>query len=109
MKRFLDLDGFSIEQPYATNGHVFSRDTPPFDDICRRYVENNGVMIESDKKILAEASNKSPSKGKKRGPNKKNRKKKENDDGVQGLKANDEVKPSSDTLPIEGGPSREKR
>ena len=30
-----------------------------------------------------------------------NRKKKENDDGVQGLKANDEVKPSSDTLPIE--------
>jgi len=102
VKRFLDLDGFSFEQPYATNGHVFTRDTPPFDDICRRYVENNGVMIESDKKILAEASAKSPSKGKKRGPNKKNRKKKENDDGVQGLKANDEVKPSSDTLPIEG-------
>ena len=101
VQRFLDLDGFSFEQPYATNGHVFTRDTPPFDDICRRYVENNGVMIESDKKILAEASNKSPSKGKKRGPNKKNRKKKENDDGVQGLKANDEVKPSSDTLPIE--------
>ena len=100
VKRFLELDGFSFEQPYATNGHVFSRNTPPFDDICRRYVENNGVMIESDKKILAEASDKSPSKGKKRGPNKKNRKK-NSDIQIQGLQDDDEVKPSSDTLPIE--------
>ena len=102
VKRFLELDGFSFEQPYATNGHVFSRDTPPFDDICRRYVENNGVMIESDKKILAEASAKSPSKGRKRGPNKKNRKKKESAAVQEPIKANDEGKPDSDSLPIEG-------
>ena len=82
VKRFIDA-GFSFEHYYATAGHVYDRDTPPFDAICKRFVANGGVVDPEDAKLLEAASNKSPKKGKKRGPNKKKRKKKGGD--MQGM------------------------
>jgi hypothetical protein len=55
VKRFLDV-GFSFERWYATNGHVFDRDIPPFDSICRRYVDNGGKLDEDDAEILRVAN-----------------------------------------------------
>lgn len=75
VKRFLDI-GFSFEKWYGTNGHVFDRDIPPFDAICRRYVMNGGKIDEEDAKILNAAAEKSL----KRGGNGKKRKRKNNDD-----------------------------
>jgi len=54
VKRFLDV-GFSFEKWYATNGHVFERSIPKFDDFCRRYVENGGRMDEGDVEALRAA------------------------------------------------------
>ena len=56
VQRFLGV-GFSFEQWYATNGHVYEREIPPFDEICRRYVANGGEMDENDLEILRQASN----------------------------------------------------
>ena len=43
VKRFLDV-GFSFERWYATAGHVFERDIPPFDEMARKYVESGGMV-----------------------------------------------------------------
>ena len=42
VRKFLDV-GFSFEKWYASSGHVFERDIPPFDDMARKYAENGGV------------------------------------------------------------------
>jgi hypothetical protein len=62
VKRFLDI-GFSFEKWYGTNGHVFDREIPPFDAICRRYVMNGGKIDEDDLKILNAAAEKSLKRG----------------------------------------------
>ena len=59
VKCFLDV-GFLFKKWCGTNGHVFDREIPPFDDICRRYVANGGVMDEEeDVKLLKEVAEKS--------------------------------------------------
>ncbi|KAL9179245.1 hypothetical protein ACHAXT_008535 [Thalassiosira profunda] len=70
VRRFLDA-GFSFERWYATAGGGVVRELPPFDAICRRYVENNGEMLASDEAILKAAQAKQP----KRRPYKKRKKK----------------------------------
>ena len=65
VKRFLDV-GFSFERWYATNGHVFDRDIPPYDDICRRYVNNGGRIDNADAEILRVAAEISLTNGKKK-------------------------------------------
>lgn len=62
VKRFLDI-GFSFEKWYGTNGHVFDRDIPPFDAICRRYVLNGGKIDEEDVQILNAAAEKNLKRG----------------------------------------------
>ena len=91
VKQFIDA-GFSFEQWYATNGHVFSRDNPPFDAIAKRYVDNDGVMDEKDVEILRKAAA-ANSPGKKRGPYKKKKKSggKMGTDDEAGLLVVDEV------------------
>ena len=42
VRKFLDI-GFSFERWYAGGSHVFERDIPPFDDMARKYAENEGV------------------------------------------------------------------
>ena len=98
VKRFIDA-GFSFEHYYATAGHVYDRDTPPFDAICKRFVANGGIVDPEDAKLLEAASNKSPKKGKKRGPNKKKRKKK-GDDMEEVEK--EKLKPDGDTADAMG-------
>ncbi|KAL3811670.1 hypothetical protein ACHAXA_002764 [Cyclostephanos tholiformis] len=68
VKRFLDV-GFSFERWYGTNGHVFDRDIPPFDSICRRYVNNGGKLDENDMEILRVANENQLKRGKRRGKN----------------------------------------
>ena len=68
VRRFLDV-GFSFERWYATNGHVFDRDIPPFDSICRRYVNNGGKLDENDLEILRLAQENYNKKRKRRGKN----------------------------------------
>ena len=65
VKRFLDI-GFSFERWYATNGHVFDRDIPPYDAICRRYVNNCGKINNADAEILKVAAEISLKNGKKK-------------------------------------------
>ena len=68
MRRFLDV-GFSFERWYGTNGHVFDRDIPPFDSICRRYVNNGGKLDENDAEILRVAQGNHHKRRKRRGKN----------------------------------------
>jgi len=62
VKRFLDI-GFSFEKWYGTNGHVYDRNIPPFDAICRRYVLNDGKIDEEDLKTLNAAAEKNLKRG----------------------------------------------
>ncbi|KAL7541221.1 hypothetical protein ACHAXR_011470 [Thalassiosira sp. AJA248-18] len=82
VKRFLDI-GFSFERWYGTNGHVFEREIPPFNAICKRYVDNNGEMDPKDVEILKKASDAAKNPGGKRKKKYKKRKKKNKDGEVE--------------------------
>lgn len=92
VKRFLDI-GFSFEKWYGTNGHVFDREIPPFDAICRRYVMNGGKIDEDDLKILNAAAEKSL----KRGGGRKRKTRKNDEMEVSGTAEEDGVHAATTT------------
>jgi len=82
VQRFLDI-GFSFEKWYGTNGHVFERSIPKFDDFCRRYVENGGKMDERDVEALKVAAETKPMKKKRKYRKTKKKDDTENENGEE--------------------------